>query len=108
MVPQLQQHLQTYETLSEPWEAVHQAVWLPTLILAAFRVAFAVACLVVEEVLNQRDREVGEQLFCPECGTPLESRGLVSRTMKSLIGVVTWKRRAWRCPRACQVGLVAP
>lgn len=108
MVPQLHQSLQTHETLSPLWEAVHQAVWLQTLILAAFRLALAFACLVVEEVLNQRGREYGERLFCPECGTPLESRGLVSRTMKSLIGVVTWKRRAWRCPQGCQLGLVAP
>jgi len=104
MVPQLQQHLQTYETLSEPWEAVHQAVWLHTLILAAFRLALAVACLVVEEVLNQRGREFGKRVVCPQCGTPLESRGLVARTMKSLIGCVTWKRRVWRCPRKCKLG----
>lgn len=102
------QYVQTHEKLSTSWEAVHQAVWLHNLILAAFKLGVAFARLVVEEELNQRGREFGERETCPECGTPLESRGLVSRTIKSLIGVVTWKRRGWRCPMGCSIGLVAP
>lgn len=104
----LQQYVQAHDQLSTAWEEVQQAVWLHSLILAAFKWGLACACLTVEDVLNHRGREFGERPICPECGSPLESRGLVSRTIKSLIGVVSWKRRAWRCPMGCSIGLVAP
>jgi len=108
MVTQLQQHPQYQEKLQDHVNAVHHAVLLHTLILAAFRLALAMACLLVEEVLNQRGREFGERRVCPQCGTFLASRGLVERTMMSVIGRVTWKRRAWRCPQECHLGLIAP
>jgi hypothetical protein len=108
MVTQLHNHPRYHEKLQEHVNAVHQAELLHTLILVAFRLALAMACLLVEEVLNQRGREFGERRVCPQCGASLESRGLVERTMMSVIGRVTWKRRAWRCPQGCHLGLVAP
>ena len=108
MVTELQQHPQYHEKLQEHVNAVYHAELLHTLILAAFRLALALACLLVEEVLNQRGREFGERRVCPQCRASLESRGLVERTMMSVIGHVTWKRRAWRCPQGCRLGLVAP
>ncbi len=108
MIAQLQEHPHYHERLQKAWNSVHQAVVLHTLILAAFRLALGIAVLVVEEILTQRGQEGGERLSCPQCGTGLESKGLVPRTIRCLIGEVTWKRRVWRCPRRCKIGQIVP
>ena len=61
-------------------------------------------------MLNRRgcEQQTGERLLCPKCGGDLESKGLVPRTMKTVIGVVSWKRRVLRCPHGCEIGQIAP
>ena len=98
-----------YESkLEELMVPVQQAICLKALILAAFKFGLGVAVLVVEEILNRRGKEFGERLLCPVCGTFLESKGLVARSMNTLIGLVSWKRRVWRCPQGCKIGQIAP
>ncbi len=97
-----------YESkLEEFMVPIQQAICLKALILAAFTFGLGVAVVVVEEI-NRRGKEVGERLLCPVCGTFLESKGLVARSMNSLIGLVSWKRRVWRCPQGCKIGQIAP
>ena len=85
MITHIHNHPQYHEKLQDHWNAVYHAELLHTLILAAFRLALAMACLLVEEVLNQRSCEFGERRCCPQCGALLESRGLVERTLMSLL-----------------------
>lgn len=108
MVSLLQGCEQYKGKLEELLLAVQQAVCLKALILAAFKVGLGVAVVVVEEVLSKRGAEFGERVLCPVCGTFLESKGLVARSMHTLIGLVSWKRRVWRCPRGCKIGQIAP
>lgn len=78
------------------------------LVGAAFRLGLAVAATAVEDVLNERGRAPDEAPVCPECGQRLVSKGLAPRKMTTLVGVVQWKRRVYRCRKGCRVGLVAP
>ena len=104
----LQSHPQYDTRLRASWNSVQQAVLLHTLILSAVKLAFGIARVLVEDLLNQRGKACGERPRCSHCGEPLESKGLVDRTMKTLIGTLTWKRRVWRCSYGCQIGQVAP
>jgi len=87
---------------------VKSALTLKAVVLAALKLGLAIAVLIVSEVLTKRGQDMGERPLCSECGTVLESKGLLERTMKTLIGLVSWKRRVWRCPSGCKIGQVAP
>ncbi len=104
----LHAHPQYDERLHALWDSVQQAVLLRTLILSAVKFAFALGIVLVEDILNHRGKASGERPSCSACGKPLESKGLVERRMKTLLGTLTWKRRVWRCGYGCQIGLVAP
>jgi hypothetical protein len=109
MLSFIEERSQNNSVLQEFVSEVQQAVSLKALILAAFKLGLAVAVAVVEEVLNQRGREqqTGERLVCPKCEAFLESKGIVPRSVKTLIGAVSWKRRVLRCPHGCEIGQIA-
>jgi hypothetical protein len=94
--------------LRQALDALSQAVTLPALVLAALTVGRLVAVRVLEDLLQERGRTSTTRPKCPQCHAVMESRGLVPRVMQTLIGRLQWKRRAWRCPWRCQLGLVAP
>ncbi len=89
---------------------VRRAVFLHVIIVVVFRLCLAIAVKVAEEVLMDRgcQTQTGERRPCPQCGTLLESKGLVTRTIHTLVGLVTWTRRVLRCPHGCQIGQIAP
>ncbi len=78
------------------------------MILAAWRLARAMAVKIVEEELAQRAQQPTQWPCCPRCGAPLRSKGFVSRQVDSLLGCIRWRRRVGRCPHGCQIGQVAP
>ena len=84
------------------------AATLKQIVLCAFSYAFVISTIVVEETLNDRAKAMDERKACPECGSMLESKGFEPRRIRSLIGVVAWKRRIWRCPKRCEIGQTAP
>jgi len=102
----LRAYPQDDERLHALWNSVQQAVLLRTLILSTIKLAFALGIVLVEDILNQRGQASGERPSCS--GKPLESKGLVKRTMKTLLGTITWRRRVWRCGYGCRIGQVAP
>lgn len=92
------------ESLNE----LEKANTLEQLLLLAYQLARLVALAVVEEVLRVRTAEGVPWPNCPQCGQRLESKGRKRRQLRTLIGVVKWKRQIGRCPQKCAIGQVAP
>ena len=88
--------------------AVENAPTLAVMMLAAWRLARAIAVAVVEDVLSERAQRPTEWPQCEKCGKRLESKGLLKRSFRGLIGTVQWGRRVGRCPDRCKIGQVAP
>ncbi len=99
---------QTVPSLRNQLEAVQQASSLSGMLLAAWRLGLAVALLVVQAVLYERAHAPAEAQVCPQCGTPLHSKGFLPRQLTTLLGVLCWKRQVLRCPKKCHIGQVAP
>jgi len=89
-------------------EAIVTSSTLTVLIMTAWRLANALAVRLVEEVLFERSQIATQWPECPKCGARLHSKGFVPRQIKSLIGVIHWKRRVGRCPYGCEIGQIAP
>jgi hypothetical protein len=96
--PSLQQGLQT----------AYDATNLTELILAAWALARVMAIEVVESVLREWASCPTPWPSCPTCGHVLHSKGFVKREVKSLLGVIRWRRRVGRCPKGCEIGQIAP
>ena len=94
--------------LQELVEKTKNASTLAMLILAALQLGRVVAVKVVEEILNERGQAPTKWPLCAKCGTKLESKGLGSREMLTLIGLIKWWRRRGGCPQGCKIGQVAP
>jgi hypothetical protein len=78
------------------------------LILTAWQIARVLAVHLVEAVLTERARQPTAWPPCPSCGAPLRSKGVASRQMMSLVGLIRWQRRVGRCPQGCAMPQVAP
>lgn len=96
--PSLQQGLQT----------AYDATNLTELILAAWALARVIAVQVVESVLREWASCPTPWPSCPTCGHVLHRKGFVKREVKSLVGVMRWRRRVGRCPEGCELGQIAP
>ena len=89
-------------------DAVRQAPSLPRMILLAWQVGLAIAVLIVQDLLQERGRAQGEPPTCPKCQTRLHSKGLRSRQVMTVLGIIRWKRRVFRCPHHCPIDQIAP
>lgn len=87
---------------------VKHAGSLSGVILASLTFGLAVAKIVASEILTQRGQAEGVHPFCPKCGHLLESKGLLPRSIISIIGTIHWKRRGWRCTKGCKIGQITP
>jgi len=88
---------------------LYKCMKLNDYVLAALKLGFAIAALILEAILNDAGKAEDEyDYFCPICGARLNSKGLKSRTIDSLIGQLTWRRRVLRCPKHCEIGQIAP
>ncbi len=83
-------------------------VTLKAIVLTGFKIGMAIAVLIIEEVLRDRASDIADRPVCSICGDNLESKGWLSRTIMTIIGYITWKRKAWRCPNQCKIGQIAP
>ena len=105
---QLEEIAQNYPQLKQLIDKVKMAITLKAVVLAALKLSLAIAVIITSEVLTQRGRSKSEPKVCPKCNKPLESKGLLSRAAKTIIGTVRWKRRVSRCPNGCKIGQIAP
>lgn len=94
--------------LQEMIEKIKNASSLAMLVLGALQLGRIVAVKVVEEILNERGQAPTEWSLCSKCGTKLESKGLASREMLTLIGLIKWWRRRGGCPKGCKIGQLVP
>lgn len=89
-------------------EKIENAPTLTLIVLAVLRLAFALAVKVAQEELTERARRPTQWPKCPVCGRRLHSKGLIRRSVASIIGIIEWKRRVGRCPNRCEIGQIAP
>jgi len=87
---------------------LHNAITLKQIIFAAFGLALFVAVIIVEETLTARAQPMEKAGVCPCCGSALESKGFGGREIRSIIGLIQWRRRIWRCPKGCKIGQIVP
>ncbi len=104
----LMEIIQLDSKVQELFFEVTKAVTLKALVLIGFKLGLAIALVIVKEVLTERSHQIIDQPLCPKCQTPLNSKGWFPRAVKTLIGILTWKRKVWRCPNGCKIGQVAP
>jgi hypothetical protein len=94
--------------LQQGLQSAYHAANLTELIVAAWALARVMAVQVVESVLKEWAGRPTSWPPCPNCGKTLHSKGLAKREVKSLLGVIRWRRRVGRCPEGCEIGQVAP
>ncbi len=87
---------------------LENAVSLKEIILTALRIGLLFAIIIVEVTLHNSAQPIEKNLICPECGKPLQSKGFISRLIISIISLIQWRRRGWRCPCGCAIGLITP
>jgi hypothetical protein len=95
-------------TFQELSSGLHHAITLKQIIFVAFRLALFVAVIIVEETLATRAQTMEHAGVCPRCGSALESKGFGDREIRSIIGLIQWRRRLWRCPHGCKIGQIVP
>lgn len=83
------------------YEQLQTSTTLASLVLTAWQIGLWFAKTVVEQQLDERAKRPQVWETCTQCGHRLESKGLVSRRMLTLVGWVEWKRRVGRCPNRC-------
>ena len=87
---------------------VEESHTLTELLLAVWPLARALAMHIVDAVLAERARRPTFWPPCPACGTPLRSKGFVTREVTSGFGPIRWRRRVGRCPQGCAIEQVVP
>ena len=92
----------------ELFSDIKNADTLSRVVLTSLMLGLAIARRVASDILNQRSQAENVRPLCPKCGRLLESKGMLPRSVISLIGPVNWKRRGWRCTKGCRIGQVTP
>ena len=83
---------------------------LKNLILIILKFTFCLSVMIAEELLRNKAQliENKENLLCPKCNRPLESKGFSNRCIRTIIGLIKWRRRIWRCPYGCNIKQIVP
>jgi len=89
-------------------EQIRNAESLTSVILATFRLVFALGIKIVETELTERAQRPTDWPNCPKCGTRIHSKGLLPRSVMSILGEISWKRRVGRCPNRCHIEQIVP
>jgi len=61
---------------------------LSAVILASLTIGLTVARSIASEILTQRGQAEGNRPLCPKCGRLLESKGMLPRSIISIIGTI--------------------
>ena len=92
----------------EQTEKIKNAKSFQALMGAAWQLASQVTIWVIEETLAERAEQATEWRLCECCGKRLESKGMLPRQVKTMFGIIHWKRRVGRCPDGCPIRQVVP
>jgi hypothetical protein len=94
--------------LQDKFEVVETAISLSAMLAAGWVLACLLTVKIVESVVEERAQAKTEWGKCPLCGSRLESKGFEPRQIKSMFGMIHWKRRVGRCPKGCHIGQIVP
>ena len=89
------------------YEAVRKSDSLVAMVWAAWLLGLMFATKIIEQEITKRAIQPTEWPTCPKCHRRLRSKGMRSRQLQTLVGVVHWKRRVGRCPNGCKGTQVA-
>jgi hypothetical protein len=94
--------------LQEPLARLREAPSLALRVLVAWEVLRWLAIRLVEEDLTLRAQQPEVWPVCGCCGRRLQSKGFRERMLRTLFGMIRWRRRVGRCPNGCPGSSVAP
>src|SRR5512143_1733416 len=78
------------------------------MVMAVWTVVRVLAVRLLEEGLTARAQQPETWPVCSRCGRRLQSKGCRERVLRTLFGVIRWRRRVGRCPHGCVGSQVAP
>ncbi|MBK9446356.1 MAG: ISKra4 family transposase [Betaproteobacteria bacterium] len=105
----LSDYLSGYDArLEEPLWRLNKASNLTLMVNEVWEVIRILAICLLEEVLSERARQAQTWPLCPVCRRPMHSKGLRQRELRTLFGVIAWRRPVGRCPGGCKTHQVAP
>jgi hypothetical protein len=94
--------------LQEPLARLREATSLALLVMAVWTVVRGLAVRLLEAGLTGRASQPETWPVCPRCGRQLQSKGFRERVLRTLLGVIRWRRQVGRCPHGCAGSPVAP
>ena len=89
-------------------DAVENAISLSCVVVIGWQIGCRLTLLLIEQILDERAKHPTVWPTCPKCQTPLQSKGFAKRQVRTMVGVIHFKRRIGRCPNRCRIGQVAP
>jgi hypothetical protein len=99
-----QENLELEQYITE----IKNSVTLDSIVLAVFKLALYIGSILLNEIVSERAMQHVERPNCPHCNIPLERKGWLPRTIKTMLGFITWNRLSWRCPKGCKIGQITP
>ncbi len=96
------------EETTELLKQLNEASNLTMIIALAWQIARRFAVKLIENLLAKRAEQATTWPSCPKCGGRLESKGKQKRQLRTIVGIIRWRRRVGRCPKGCKIGQVAP
>ena len=99
---------ETPKEIHELLEKIGKTELLSEMIMLALELAKQIAVKAVETALAKRAQARCNWPQCPQCGAQIGNKDRQPRQIKSLIGVIHWRRKVGRCPNGCEIGQVVP
>jgi len=81
---------------------------LARMVMVIWKVVRQLAVRLLEEELTVRAQQPAKWPVCLSCGRRLQSKGFLKRELRTLFGLIRWRRRVGRCPNGCRGSQVAP
>lgn len=87
---------------------VQKAPSLARMVMVIWTVVRQLAVRLLEEELTVRAQQPENWPVCPSCGRGLQSKGFRKRVLRTLFGIIHWRRRVGRCANGCKGSQAAP
>lgn len=90
------------EIIQEKLEKIQESRSLRSLVLACMCLGRYIVCCIIKKELERRNEKRCKWPSCKSCGAKLESKGSYTRTILTLAGEVSFKRKIGRCKNGCK------
>ena len=88
--------------IQEKIKNIEKCRTLKSLVLAVLSIGKYISCRIIEEELKRRNSKRCDWPKCRTCGKKLESKGNRERTILTLVGKISFKRKIGRCKNKCK------